>query len=88
MFITHVIVGNTILERSIFWDLKQASEYAREAANNKIWEFGDNQIYYGDVQVFVYKPKLCVTSDHIDEHILSFSPSKRNRRNVVRSTRR
>lgn len=88
MFITHVIVGNTILERSIFWDLKQASEYAREAANNKIWEFGDNQIYYGDVQVFVYKPNLCVTSDYIDEHILSFSPSKRNRRNVVRSTRR
>ena len=88
MFITHVIVGYTILERSIFWDLKQASEYAREAANNKIWEFGDNQIYYGDVQVFVYKPNLCVTSDYIDEHILSFSPSKRNRRNVVRSTRR
>lgn len=88
MFITHVIVGNTILERSIFWDLKQASEYAREAANNKIWEFGDNQIYYGDVQVFVYKPKLCVTSDYIDEHILSFSPSKRNRCNVVRSARR
>lgn len=88
MFIANVVVGNLILDRAIFWDLKQASEYAREAVNNKIWEFGDNQIYYGDVQVFVYKPKLCVTSDHIDEHILSFSPSKRNRRNVVRSARR
>ena len=82
MFITHVTVGDLILERSTFWNLKEASNYAREAANNKIWEFGDNQI-----QSFVYKPKLCVTSDYIDEHILSFSPSKRNRRNVVRPAR-
>jgi hypothetical protein len=87
MFIIHVTVGNLILERSTFWNLKEASNYAREAANNKIWEFGDNQIYYGDVQSFIYKPKLCVTSDHIDEHILSFSPSKRNRRNVMRPAR-
>ena len=83
MFITHVVVGNSILERSIFWDLKKASNYAKEAASHKVWELGHGQVYFGDVEALVYKPELGVTSDHIDEHILSFSDSKRNRRNVM-----
>ena len=83
MFITHVVVGNSILERSIFWDLKKASNYAKEAASHKVWELGHGQVYFGDVEALVYKPDLGVTSDYNDEHILACSDSKRNRRNVV-----
>ena len=83
MFITHVVVGNSVLERTVFWDLKKASKYAKEVASHKVWELGHGQVYFGDVEALVYNPKLGVTSDYNDEHILSFSDSKRNRRNVV-----
>jgi len=83
MFITHVIVGNSVLERSIFWDLKKATTYAKEAVSHKVWELGHGQFYFGDVETLIYNPKIGVTSDHTDEHILSFSDSKRNRRDVM-----
>ena len=79
MFITHIVTGNSILERSIFWDLKKAVKYAQEATTHKVWELGDNQFYYGNVDALIYQPILRVTSDHIDEHILFISHSRRNR---------
>ena len=83
MFITHIVVGNAVLERSIFWDLKKAVKYGQEATTHKVWEIGDNQIYYGNVDARIYRPKLRVTSDHVDEHILSISHSHGNRRDVM-----
>ena len=83
MFLANVTVGNIILDRALFWDLKQAVKYAKEAATHKVWELGDGQFYYGEVEARIYQPNLRVTSDHKDEHILSFTHSKRNRRYVM-----
>jgi hypothetical protein len=83
MFITHIVVGNSIVESSIFWDLKKAVKYAQESINHKVWKIGNGQFYYGDVDARIYQPNLAVTSDHKDEYILSFSHSKRNRSNVM-----
>jgi hypothetical protein len=83
MFITHVVVGDHILDRAIFWDLKEASKYAQETVRHKVWELGNRQFYYGSVESRVYEPKLEVTSDYQDEHILSFTGPIRNSTNVV-----
>jgi hypothetical protein len=83
MFIANVVVGNLILDRAIFWDIREASKYAREATTHKVWELGDGQFYYGEVEARIYQPNLRVTSDHEDEHILSFSHTKRNSHHVV-----
>lgn len=83
MFITNVVVGDHILDRSIFWDLKEASKYAQETVRHKVWELGNGQFYYGSVESRIYEPKLEVTSDYQDEHILSFIGPIRNSTNVV-----
>jgi hypothetical protein len=83
MFITHIVVGNSVLERTIFLDLKKAVKYAQEATTHKVWEIGDKQFYYGNVDALIYQPKLRVASNHRDEHILSFSDPNRNRRDVM-----
>lgn len=84
MFITNVIVGDHILERAFFWNIKEASEYAQETVKHKVWELGDGQFYYGDVETRVYEPtSYRVSSDYQDEHILSFTRPIRNSTNVV-----
>ena len=83
MFITNVVVGDHILERAIFWDLREASKYAQETVRHKVWELGNGQFYYGNVEARVYEPNLEVTSDYKDEHILSFTGPIRNSTNVV-----
>lgn len=84
MFITNVIVGDHILERAFFWNIKEASEYAQETVKHKVWELSDGQFYYGDVETRVYEPKSYrVSSDYQDEHILSFTRPIRNSTNVV-----
>jgi len=77
MFITNVVVGNLILDRAIFWDLREASSYAQEATKHKVWELEDGKFYYGDVESRIYEPYLYNTSDYVDEHILSFTGSIR-----------
>ena len=83
MFITHVVVGEHILDRAIFWDLKEASEYAQETVRHKVWELGNGQFYYGNVEARVYEPKNLEASDYQDEHILSFTGPIRDSTNVV-----
>ena len=83
MFITNVVVGDHILERAIFWGLREASKYAQETVRHKVWELGNGQFYYGNVEARVYEPNLEVTSDDKDEHILSFTGPIRNSTNVV-----
>jgi len=73
MFIANVVVGDLILDRAVFWDLKEASNYAQEATKHKVWELGDGTFYYGNVESKLYEPNLYETSDFIDEHILSFT---------------
>jgi hypothetical protein len=83
MFITNVIVGDLILDRGFFWDLKEASKYAQETVRHKVWELGNGQFYYGNVEARVYEPKHLEASDYKDEHILSFTGPIRNSTNVV-----
>ena len=83
MFVTNVVVGDHILDRAIFWDLKEASDYAQETTKHKVWEVGNGQFYYGNVEARVYEPPLYVTSDYKDEHILSFIEPVRNSTNVL-----
>jgi hypothetical protein len=83
MFVTNVVVGDHILDRAIFWDLKEASEYAQETTKHKVWELGNGQFYYGSVEARVYEPSLHVTTDYRDEHILSFTGPVRNSTNVL-----
>ena len=83
MFITHVVVGEHILDRAIFWDLKEASEYAQETVRHKVWEIGNGQFYYGNVEARVYEPKNLEASDYQDEYILSFTGPIRDSTNVL-----
>jgi hypothetical protein len=72
MFITNVIVNNTILERALFYNIKQASNYALEKSREKVWKLSDTSVYYGNVESRVYEINIEESSDHKDEHILSF----------------
>ena len=72
MFITNAVLGNQILDRGFFHTLKEATYHANQQTKEKIWKLADNTVFFGDVEVKVYHPKLNVTSDHEDEHILSF----------------
>ena len=83
MFIANVVVGDHILDRAIFWDLKEASDYAQETTKHKVWELGNGQFYYGNVEARVYEPKLETASDYQDEHILSFIGPIRNSTDVL-----
>jgi len=83
MFITNVVVGEYILDRAVFWDIKEASTYAQEATKHKVWELGNGKFYYGSVEARVYEPYLYETSDYKDEYILSFTEPIRNSTDVV-----
>jgi len=83
MFITNVVVGDLILDRGFFWNLKEASKYAQETVRHKVWELGNGRFYYGNVEARVYEPKHLEASDYKDEHILSFTGPIRNSTNVV-----
>jgi len=83
MFITNVVVGDHILDRGFFWKLKEAAEYAQETVRHKVWELGDGQFYYGNVEARIYEPKNIESSDYQDEYILSFSKPVRNSSNVL-----
>jgi hypothetical protein len=72
MFITNVIVNNIILERALFYNIKQASNYALEKSREKVWKLSDTSVYYGNVESRVYEINIEESSDHKDEHILSF----------------
>ena len=86
MYIVNVVVGEHILDRSIFWTLKEASQHAQEITNHKVWSIGPGQVYFGNVEARVYEPNLYETVDYKDEHILSFVEPLRDSTNVLWST--
>ena len=67
MFVTNVILGNQILDRGFFWNLKEATYHANQQAKEKIWKLPNNSVYFGGVEVRVYN-----TEDYKNEHFLSF----------------
>jgi hypothetical protein len=72
MFITNVLANNIILDRAVFCDIKQASTYALSKSREKVWRLSDTSVYYGNVESRVYEINIEESSDHNDEHILSF----------------
>lgn len=83
MFVANVVVGEHIIDRAIFESLREANDYAQDTTRHKVWDLGNGYIYYGDVETRIYEPNLEVTSNHQDEHILSFTRPIRNSTNVV-----
>lgn len=73
MYIVHVVVGETVVDRSIFDTIYAASEYARLKVREKVWKLADNTVYYGNVVTNIYEIDFEKTTDYRDEHILSFS---------------
>jgi hypothetical protein len=72
MFIVNTLVDTTIIDRSVFFDIRAATYYAQQRAKEKVWRLSPERVYYGNVNTYLYEPKLEVTSDYQDEHILSF----------------
>ena len=72
MFVTNVVVGEHILDRAVFDNIKHASEYALNKSREKVWKLADNSVFYGNVESRVYEIDFEKPSDHKDEHILSF----------------
>ena len=72
MFITNVLANNIILDRAVFCDIKQASTYAISKSREKVWRLSDSCVYYGNVESRVYEINIEESSNHKDEHILSF----------------
>jgi hypothetical protein len=73
MYLVHVSIGNTIVDRSVFNTLQLAEKYARDKSHEKVWKLSDTQIYYGNIESEVYDIQTQRSSSYIDEHILSFS---------------
>jgi len=72
MFITNVVVNQHILDRAVFDNIRAASKYAIFKSREKVWKLNDTTVYYGNVEARVYEIDTEHTSDHKDEHILSF----------------
>lgn len=60
--IVHVCVGDHILDRNVFFDPKEARSYARKQVREKVWRV-DDCVYFGDVNVNVYRVDMRDTSD-------------------------
>jgi hypothetical protein len=67
MFVTNVVLGNLILDRGFFHNLKEATRHANEQSKEKIWKLSDGSVFFGDVEIRVYN-----TNDYKNEHFLSF----------------
>lgn len=72
MFVTNVIVGDYILDRTVFDDIRHASEYAIQQSREKVWRLDNGVVYYGNVESRVYELESFESADYKDEHILSF----------------
>lgn len=72
MFVTNVIVGDYILDRTVFDDIRHASEYAIQQSREKVWRLDNGAVYYGNVESRVYELESFETADYKDEYILSF----------------
>lgn len=72
MFLINVLAGDIILERVVLNNLREAYTHAVKLTREKVWHLGDDRVYYGNVESRVYDITTPQSSDHEDEHILSF----------------
>ena len=69
MFLTHTVMGNMLLERTMFTNLNEAKKWAHERVQEKVCRI-DHMAFMGDVNVVFYELSPDVTSDHIDKPFL------------------
>lgn len=72
MFVINVLIGEYIVHRAVFDNIQRAAEYAINKSREKVWKLSGNHVYYGNVESRVYDITTTQSSDHEDEHILSF----------------
>ena len=58
----HVCVGNHVLDRSVFFDKREAKAHAQQLSREKVWNIGGS-VYFGDVCINMYDLDTHVTSD-------------------------
>jgi hypothetical protein len=58
----HVCVANHILDRSVFFDRREAEARAQELSREKVWNI-DGAVYFGDVCIKMFDLDTHVTSD-------------------------
>lgn len=58
----HVCVGNHVLDRTIFFDKREAMSHARQLSREKVWNIGSS-VYFGDVYIKMFDLDTHVTSD-------------------------
>jgi hypothetical protein len=69
MFLTHTVMGNLLLERSMFTTFEEAKKWAQGRVQEKIQRI-DHMVFMGDVNVVFYEISDKVSSDHIDYPVL------------------
>jgi hypothetical protein len=58
----HVCVGNHILDRSVFFDKREAKAHAQQLSREKIWNLCGS-VYFGDVYIKMFDLDTHATSD-------------------------
>ena len=69
MFLTHTVMGNLLLERTMFTNLEEAKKWAHDRVQEKVQRI-DHMAFMGDVNVVFYEISHKVSSDYIDYPIL------------------
>ena len=58
----HVCVGDHVLDRSVFFDKREAKSHAQKLSREKIWNIGGS-VYFGDVYIKMFDLDTHVSSD-------------------------
>ena len=73
MFVSNIVVGEVILERKFFDDIKSARNYVSDKVKEKVWHLGNHGCYYGNVNGHIYEiDKVAQSCDQIDSPLFSY----------------
>ena len=66
MFLAHTVMGNLLLERTMFTDLGDAKKWAQDRVQEKVQRI-DHMAFMGDVNIVFYEISPNVSSNHVDK---------------------
>lgn len=69
MFLAHTVMGNMLLERTMFTNLTDAKKWAQDRVQEKVQRI-DHMAFMGDVNVVFYEISPNVPSNHVDKPFL------------------
>lgn len=58
----HVCVGKHVLDRSVFFNRREARAHAQKLSREKVWNLGGS-VYFGDVYIKMFTLDTHATSD-------------------------